>query len=256
MRFTDKTAIITGGAQGIGRSTCLKFAEEGATVFIVDINQAKGSALETEIREKGQRAFFVYADITKECDIIEMCEKVGQESRKVHILVNCAMKGIIKGLEASVEEWTECFMTNVVGFALCIKHCSKMMKHIDAAIINIASISGFIAQPGYLTYNTTKGALINMVRCIAMDLAEFEIRVNNVCPGTIWTEKNAYFIKRDYGVELEQANLHPEIGGKHLLHRVGYPEEIANCILFLASNEASFITGTNLIVDGGYIAKA
>ena len=256
MRFLNKTVVVTGGAQGIGRETCIKFAEEGAIVFIVDIMYKHGEELESFIQKKGQKAFYIHADITKESDVVNFCDNIKEKTKKIDVLVNCAMKGIIKGLDATVEEWTDCFMTNVVGFALCIKHCSEMMKGIDASIINIASISGFIAQPNYLTYNTTKGALVNMVRCLAMDLADFGIRVNNVCPGTIWTEKNAYFIKKDYGVDLEQANVHPELGGKHLLHRVGFPVEVANCILFLASNEASFVTGTNLIVDGGYTAKA
>ena len=257
MRLCGKVAIVTGGAQGIGKATCIRFAQEGACVAIVDINKEKGLQLEKEITDKGNISAFIYADISKEEDIIEMIDKVQKRFGNIHILVNCAIKGIIKGINASVEEWQETFMTNVIGYALCVKRClESMKKNQGCSIVNIASISGFIAQPEYLTYNTAKGALVNMTRCLAMDLAKFNIRVNNVCPGTIWTDNNAFYLERDYGVNRAEADRHPELGGKHLLGRLGEPEEVANSILFLVSDEASFITGENLMVDGGYTAKA
>lgn len=201
---------------------------------------------------------FVYANVSKEESIQEMVNLSIKHFGSVDILVNCAACFIFKGIEATVDEWTDMFMTNVVGYALCAQYTvPEMIKAGKGAIVNIASISGFIAQPGYLTYNTTKGALVNMTRCMAQDLAIHNIRVNNVCPGTVWTENNEYYTKLEYGEDLdrEAANQHPDIGGKHMLKRVADPEEIAKAVLFLASEDASFITAENLIVDGGYTAQ-
>lgn len=256
-RFVNKTIIVTGGAQGIGRATCLEFVKEGAQVAIVDYNSEFGLKLEREICEEGGKAKYFDADVSKEKDISKMVANVKKYFGSIDVLVNCAAKCIIKGVYATVDEWQEIFQTNVIGYVTCVKHCLKYMKENErSAIVNIASISGFIAQPEYLTYNTTKAAVVNMARCLAMDLAKYNIRVNNVCPGTIWTDNNALYIKRDYGVNREEADNHPELGGKHLLGRLGDPVEVARSILFLSSDDASFITGENLMVDGGYIAKA
>lgn len=257
MRFKNKVAIVTGGAQGIGRATCIAFAKEGANVVIVDFDNEKGKNLRDKIISMGGNAIYVFADVSKEEDIANMTKKVYEIFGAIHILVNCAARCIIKGIDATVSEWQEVFQTNVIGYVMCAKYCLEAMKKNESsAIVNIASISGFIAQPEYLTYNTSKAAVINMARCLAMDLAKYNVRVNNVCPGTIWTKNNEYYIGRDYGVNREEADRHPELGGKHLLNRVGDPEEVAKSILFLASDDASFITGENLMVDGGYTAKA
>jgi len=257
MRLQNKVAVVTGGAQGIGKATCIRFAQEGAKVVIVDIDCERGNALQNELIASDYPAMFIYSDVSNEMDIINMSKKIMDCFGKIDILVNSALKGIIKGIEATVEEWQAVFMTNVIGYVMCVKHCLEgLRKSNNASVINIASISGFIAQPNCLTYNTSKGALVNMTRCLAMDLATDNIRVNNVCPGTVWTDNNAFYLNRDYGVNRDEADKHPLLGGKHLLGRVGDPEEIANSILFLASDEASFITGENLMVDGGYTAKA
>lgn len=157
------------------------------------------------------------------------------------------------GLEATEDEWHNIFQINVISHFLCIKHCLKdLIASECGAIVNISSISGVIAQEKYLLYSTAKGALINMARCLALDLAKYHIRVNNVLPGTVWTKNNAFYIQRDKGVDLNGANVHPDIGGKHPIGRVAMPSEIAKAVLFLASEESSFITGENLMVDGGY----
>lgn len=257
MRLKNRVAIITGGAQGIGRATCIALAKEGAKVIIADFNKEKGLMLENELNDIGYVAKFIESDVSQEDSIKNMVSETVKYFGKINILVNCAANCIIKGLDATVEEWKDVMMTNVIGYATTVKYCAEIMKdHEKCAIVNISSISGFIAQPEYLTYNTSKAALVNMSRCLAMDLAKYGIRVNNVCPGTIWTKNNEYYIGRDYGVNREQADNHPELGGKHLLNRLGDPEEVANSILFLVSDDSSFITGENLMVDGGYTAKA
>lgn len=255
-RFTSKSVIVTGGSQGIGKATCQLFAQEGARVAIADINRERGKELENQLCSQGCIAKFIYADTSNETSIQDMVNQVVELFSTIDILVNCAASFIIKGLEATVDEWKEMLMTNVVGYALCSKYCAnEMRKTGKGAIINIASISGFVAQPGYLTYNTTKAAVVNMTRCLAQDLAQYNIRVNNVCPGTVWTENNAYYTGLKYGVDRAGADQHPEIGGLNMLKRVADPEEIAKAILFLASDDASFITAENLMVDGGYTAQ-
>jgi dihydroanticapsin dehydrogenase len=129
-----------------------------------------------------------------------------------------------------------------------------MRKQKGGAIIHICSISAFIAQPGFVTYSTTKGAIASMTRCMALDLAKDNIRVNAVNPGTVWTDSNRDFIQKTLGYDRREAETDPNIGGKHVLKRTADPEEIANCVLFLASNRSSFITASNLMVDGGYTA--
>ena len=122
------------------------------------------------------------------------------------------------------------------------------------SIVNLGSISSFIAQPQFVTYNATKAAIANMTRCMALDLAPDNIRVNAVCPGAVWTQI-VQRITREAGLDRAAADAHPDWGGAHMIHRIAEPREIAYAILFLASEEASFITGENLMVDGGYTAK-
>jgi dihydroanticapsin dehydrogenase len=129
-----------------------------------------------------------------------------------------------------------------------------MRKQGGGAIVNLGSISSFIAQPGFLTYNATKGAIAQMTRCMALDLAPDHIRVNAVCPGTVWSP----IVERlsgEKGLDRAAAEKHPDYGGSHMIQRLVEPQEIAKAILFLASSDASFITAENLMVDGGYIAR-
>lgn len=256
MNFKNKVILVTGGAQGIGKAICQEFSSLGGRVIIADYEDTKGILLRDEIKDLGGDAIFIKVDFSKEEEIIEMSKIIYKNFGKLDILINCAAKGVIKGIDATKEEWYTVFDTNVLGYVFTIKHCLELLKSGEKSnIVNISSISGFIAQPGYLTYSMTKAAIMNMARCLAMDFAPFGIRVNNVCPGTIWTENNAFYISRDYNVDLEGANKHPEIGGKHLLKRVGFPEEVAKAVVFLASDNATFITGENLVVDGGYTVQ-
>jgi dihydroanticapsin dehydrogenase len=129
-----------------------------------------------------------------------------------------------------------------------------MKKAGGGAIVNLGSISSFIAQPNFWTYNASKGAIANLTRCMAMDLADDNIRVNAVCPGTVWTQIVERLSKEE-GLTPEQAHADPKWGGSHMIKRIADPREIANAILFLVSDEASFITAECLMVDGGYVAK-
>jgi len=169
------------------------------------------------------------------------------------VLVNNAAVFVLEGLEASVEAWHRSLDVNVIGTALSTRYAAEAMKkHGSGAIVNLSSISAFVAQPHFLAYSATKAALVNMTRCMALDLAPFGIRVNCVCPGTIRTAATDRHMAQT-GMTEEQ--FLSENAPLHLLRRVGTPREVAYAILFLASDEASFITATPLLVDGGYVAR-
>jgi NAD(P)-dependent dehydrogenase (short-subunit alcohol dehydrogenase family) len=252
MRLRDKVAIITGGAAGIGQATAELFAEKGASVAIFDIDEAAGQQTAKTIAEKGRQAVFIRTDISDEASISAAIAETIRRFRRLDILVNNAAAFVLKGLEATTGDWRRVLDVNVVGTALCSRYAAEEMKKgKQGAIVNLGSISSLIAQPGFVTYSSTKAAILQMTRNMALDLGPYGIRVNCVCPGTILTRAS-----RDH---MEQAGMTLEEfvareGPKHILGRIGQPREVANAILFLASDEASFITGTHLMVDGGYTA--
>jgi NAD(P)-dependent dehydrogenase (short-subunit alcohol dehydrogenase family) len=180
-------------------------------------------------------------------------ERAVQELGGLDILVNNAAVFVLKGLEATPDEWRASLDVNLVGTALCARHASEAMKRRGGgSIVNLGSISSFVAQPGFLTYSATKAAIVHMTRCMALDLAPWKIRVNCVCPGTIRTQATDEHMAKT-GTTEEQ--FVAENAPLHLLNRIGRPREVAYAILFLASDEASFITATPLMVDGGYIER-
>jgi NAD(P)-dependent dehydrogenase (short-subunit alcohol dehydrogenase family) len=253
MRLAGRAAIITGGAAGIGRATAELFAEEGARVVVADLDENSGDETVSVIEGKGGEAIFVATDVSREDDAQRLCEQALRVFGRVDILVNNAATFVLKGLEASIEDWRRSLDVNVVGTALVSRFAVEAMKRSGGgAIVNLGSISSFIAQPQFVTYSATKAALVQMTRNMALDLAPFGIRVNCVCPGTILTRASQDHMER-VGMTLEE--FVAEEGPKHLLGRVGKPREVAYAILFLASDEASFITGTHLMVDGGYTAR-
>jgi NAD(P)-dependent dehydrogenase (short-subunit alcohol dehydrogenase family) len=253
MRLAGRAAIITGGAAGIGRATAELFAEEGARVVVADLDEKSGDETVSVIEGKGGEAIFVATDVSREDDARRLCEEALRAFGRVDILVNNAATFVLKGLEASIEDWRRSLDVNVVGTALVSRFAVEAMKRSGGgAIVNLGSISSFIAQPQFVTYSATKAALVQMTRNMALDLAQFGIRVNCVCPGTILTRASQDHMER-VGMTLEE--FVAEEGPKHLLGRVGNPREVAYAILFLASDEASFITGAHLMVDGGYTAR-
>ena len=252
-RLKDKVAIVTGGSGGIGQATSILFAEQGARVVIADPNVGPGEECAGQIRAAGGEAIFVETDISKEDDCRRVCDEAVKAFGQLNILVNNGAAFVLKGLEASVAEWQKSLSVNVVGTALMSRYASEHIKRAGGgAIVNLGSISSFVGQPSFITYSATKAALVQMTRNMAMDLAPFKIRVNCVCPGTILTPASYEHMER-VGQTLEE--FVAEQGPMHLLNRVGDPREVAFPILFLASDEASFITGTHLMVDGGYTAQ-
>jgi dihydroanticapsin dehydrogenase len=254
-RLSGKVAIVTGGGQGIGRATCELFAEEGAAVVIAERNPDTGGATAAAIERSSGKAVFVETDVADEDSVRHMVGEAVKTFGRVNILVNNAGVFVLKGIDANPTEWRQVLDVNVMGPALVAKHVVPEMRKVGGgAIVNLGSISSFIAQPQFVTYNASKGAVANMTRCMALDLAADNIRVNSVCPGTVWTSI-VERLAREKGLDRTAAEQHPEFGGSHMIKRMAEPREIARAILFLASDEASFITAENLMVDGGYVAK-
>jgi NAD(P)-dependent dehydrogenase (short-subunit alcohol dehydrogenase family) len=254
-RLKDKVAVVTGGGAGIGRATCELFAEEGAAVVVAERDEATGRDTADHITRTGGRAVFVPTDVADEESIRRMVAEAVRAFGRINVLVNNAAVFVLRGIEATPEEWRQILDVNVVGPALVAKHVvPEMRKAGGGAIVNLSSISSFIAQPKFWTYNTSKAAVANLTRCMALDLAADNIRVNAVAPGVVWTQI-VQRLTREAGMDRAAAEQDPSWGGAHMLKRIADPREIAYAILFLASDEASFITAENLMVDGGYTAR-
>lgn len=252
-RLQGKVAIVTGGSVGIGKATAVLFAEEGAKVVISNPSVPAGEQCAAQIRDTGGQAIFVQTDISNEEHCRRVCDEAVNVFGRLDILVNNGAVFILKGLEASVADWQRMLSVNIMGTALMSRFASEYMKRFGGgAIVNLGSISSFVAQPSFVTYSSTKAAILQMTRNMAMDLAPFNIRVNCVCPGTIFTRASEEHMAK---VGMTKEEFIASEAPKHLLNRVGDPREVAYPILFLASDEASFITGTHLMVDGGYTTQ-
>lgn len=244
--FGGRVVAVTGGGNGIGRATCGLFKSLGAEVCIMDEEDSKGE----ELRAAGYR--FRRGDVSDEADVDGFFEDIADAYGRLDVLVNNAAAFVIKGLGASAQDWQRVLGVNVIGPALCCERAVGLFGESGGAIVNVCSVSSVIAQPGFVTYSATKGALLTMTRCLALDLAPRRVRVNAVSPGSIWTDRTEEFVRRTYGIGRREADVHPELGGLHVLRRMGEPAEVGKVIVFLASEHASFVTGANYFVDGGY----
>ncbi|HET7315761.1 SDR family oxidoreductase [Salinisphaera sp.] len=253
-RMQDKVAIVTGGARGIGGATVERFVEEGARVAIFDVLADEGKALARKLSDAGHEVDFHEVDITREDSVAEAVSAVADKHGRIDALVNnAAIVGVNKlAHEVDVKEWDQVFAVNVRGSFLCTKHVTPhMINNGRGSIVNFSSIYGLIGNIDIPAYHATKGAIISMTKTDAVCYAEHGIRVNAVHPGSV---KTAVF--------LAAADSHPsgreayiaEMGSKHPLG-LGEPVDLANCVLFLASDEARFVTGASLVADGGYTAQ-
>ncbi|MFL2645955.1 MAG: SDR family NAD(P)-dependent oxidoreductase [Dehalococcoidia bacterium] len=250
MRLESKKVIVTGGGSGIGRAICKLFTQQGASVVIADIDEDGMRQTVEQIQPEGGKCLAIHTDVASEKSVEELMVKSKQFLGGLDILVNDAAVFIFGAVDTvNLADWEKVFGVNVIGSANTVKYALPELKNSSSpAIVNIASVSSFIAQPAFVPYNASKGALLQLTRCLAMDLAEFNIRVNAVCPGSIYTpatERHMAFENANREEFLKKA------AEASLLKRVGKPEEIAYAALFLASDEASFITGEHLVVDGG-----
>ncbi|MBI2994491.1 MAG: SDR family oxidoreductase [Gammaproteobacteria bacterium] len=252
MRLKDKITIITGAGSGIGRATALLFAREGACVLAADIDGDKATRVTAEINNDGGRAEALAADIAEEADARRIASRAAELWGRVDVLVNNAASFHHKRVEdADRADWEKAWSVNVLGTSLCSRYAAEIMKKQGGgAIVNIASINGLIAMPDWMTYNASKAAVIEMSKSMAMDLAPFHIRVNCVCPGVTDTPALQRAIE-ELGASREEV-IKAYIEPQCLIKRFGKAEEIAPAILFLASDEASYMTGATVVVDGGY----
>ena len=257
MRLKNKTAIITGGTSGIGKATALRFAEEGADLVVTGRRIILGKAVEAECRQKGVRCVFVEADHSKVEDCQRVVETAIKEFNRIDILFNNA--GIVtKGTAetTSDETWQNTLNINVTAvWKMCQLVLPHMKKQGKGAIVNNGSDWSVVAGKNAFPYIMSKGAVGMMTKAMALDYARDGIRVNAVCPGDTfvdrWMEKG-YFEGSD-PVKIEDAI--KEASEYLPMGRFGKPEEIANAVVFLASDEASFVTGHLLLVDGGNTAQ-
>ena len=249
-RLKDKISIVTGSGAGIGKSIAETFAENGATVVCAEINPETGKETVESIKSNGGNAKFVQTDTSDHQSIKDMVSNVLNDYSRIDILVNNAARFVFGSVEEiTIEDWNNVFAVNVIGYANCIKEVLPSMKDNSAgSIVNIASVSAFIAQPSFVPYNSSKGAVLQLTRCCAMDLAPYGVRVNAVCPGAVKTQATDRHIEH-LGLDKEESYI--EFGNAALLKRMGNPKEIAYGTLFMASDEASYVTGEYLVVDGG-----
>ena len=245
MRFKDKVVLITGSSRGIGRAIAIAFAREGVKV-VVNYKKEKmaAEAVVAEVKSLGTDAIAIQADVSSENEVRKMMEEVVKKFGAIDILVNNA--GIVFDipiLEKTVEQWERTLRVNLIGTFLCTKYAVPYMQgRADAAILNISSTNGIDSlSPESADYDTSKAGVISLTKNFAQSLSP-NIRVNSVAPGWIDTDINKGLPKEFIESETQ----------KIALKRWGRPEEIAKAVLFLCSEDASFITGSTLVVDGGY----
>ncbi len=248
MRLENKTAIVTGGAHGIGRAIAELFATEGAHVFIADLDPTAGEEVAAEIRTSGGVATFARCDVASAEAVKRTVAVATQEKNRIDILCNNAAylaKQWHNSLESSAEEWEKCYQVSLMGTQLCTREVLPAMTEQKAgSIINISSVQGLVGARESVAYTTIKHALIGFTRSVAYDFGRHNIRCNALCPGAITTR-----ISPAAGSELHRRQVE-----KTFLSRVGEPREVAYAALFLASDESSYVTGAVLAVDGGWTA--
>jgi len=257
-RLLGKVALITGGTSGIGEATARLFARQGARVAITGRRIESGDRVVSEIRSVGGEAIFIAADVTLAEDCRRSIDETLAAYERIDILFNNAgivTQGTLE--ETSEEDWARTFDVNVKGTYLMTKLVLPVMRAQSAqgggVVVNNASDWGIVGGPGYTAYSASKGAVVLLTKSVALEAARDNIRVNAVCPGDTYVERWRRDERRDGSLSFDQEL--QAMGEDLPIGRVGTAEEIANAVLFLASDESSFMTGATLIVDGGNTAR-
>jgi len=243
-KLQGKVAVITGGASGIGAATARLFVSEGAKVVLVDLNEEKGKEFEQELKALSYEALFVKANITSEEDVADVFKQAVETFGKVDVVFNNAGIGRVHpSHDLEYSEWRTTVNVDLDGVFLVAREAIReMLKTGGGAIVNTASMYGWVGSPGSAAYNAAKGGVINLTRSLALEYAGQNIRINALCPGFIDTP-----IIPD---EMKQA-----LAEITPLKRLGKAEEMAKAVLFMASDDSTFMTGNTLTVDGGYTSQ-
>lgn len=249
MRLKDRVAVITGAGSGIGRVTAGFFAREGASVVVADINLDAAEQTVKAIQEQKGVGQAVRVDVADPESVQQLLKLTLASFSRVHVLVNNAAIEVDKTVEQTTfEEWNREVAVNLGGVFLCSKYFLPELRKMRGNIVNMASVNGFFVEPNCAGYCATKGAIIALTKAMAIDHGREGIRVNCICPGYIDTG-----LAEGYFQAQPDPNAARVAAGKlHALHRIGQPDEVARVAAFLASDEASFMTGSTVVVDGGF----
>ena len=253
-RLDGKVAVVTGGANGIGRASAKALAAEGARVVIGDVAEERGESAAQEIRDAGGEAMFVRADVTKMSDVEALVREAVDGWRRLDVMFNnvgVAIPGTAD--EMSEDEFRRVLDVNLIGVWRGMRAAiPEMLRTGGGSIINTSSVQGHVAFQGWAGYAASKGGVDALTRQAAVEYAPKGIRINSIVPGTILTEMNEKILSEAEDPDAQMAmwtSMHP-------ISRVGQPDEVAAAVVFLASDESSFITGESLRVDGGLIVRA
>ncbi|WP_102275216.1 glucose 1-dehydrogenase [Cytobacillus massiliigabonensis] len=244
MEFSEKVIVITGAANGIGKGLASAYAKKGAKIVAADMDEKAGKKIVEEINNLKGRAIFVQTDVRKEAEIIRLMQKAKEEFGQIDILINNAGISRWKSLyEITADEWDDILHTNLRSVFLCSREAAKYMREntTGGAIVNLASTRSLMSEPNSEAYAASKGGIVSLTHALAISLSNDRITVNAVSPG--WIETGNYYDLRK--VDHEQ---HPSM-------RVGKPDDIARACFYLTASDNNFVTGVNLVVDGGMTRK-
>lgn len=252
MRLADKVAFITGGGSGIGRASAELFAREGATIAVADRDAAAAEAVAQAIGAAGGRALALVGDVGRAPDVERMVQEAVAAFGRIDVLLSCAGQELVAGvLETPEEAWDRVLDTNLKGIYLVARAVlPQMLRQGGGSIVNVASQLALVGAERFAAYTASKGGVLSLTRSMALDHARQGIRVNALCPGAVDTP----LLRRQFEQGAGPQGTLEDLARLHPVGRLGRPEEIAAAALFLASDEASFMTGAALVVDGGYTA--